>query len=109
MGRMRGGKEADKENSNCGHFIWIDLRHFLEEVTVKEERKLAWHMVRAGVWLATGESFQSEEPGWFRITFALPEGEMALGIRRLSKVLREAKRELLRAHVKKEEEMLIED
>jgi bifunctional pyridoxal-dependent enzyme with beta-cystathionase and maltose regulon repressor activities len=106
---MRGWKGADKENSNCGHFIWIDLRHFLEEVTVKEERKLAWKMVEAGVWLGTGESFQSEEPGWFRITFALPEGEMALGIRRLRNVLREAKREFVRAHIEKEEDMLIED
>lgn len=46
------------------------------------ERKLANRMLDAGVWLATGESFMSEVPGWFRITFAVPEEEFVFGLER---------------------------
>jgi 1-aminocyclopropane-1-carboxylate synthase len=73
--------------SNCGPFIWIDLRSFLAEQTTEAERQLAWKMVNGGVWLATGEAFTSEEPGWFRITFAVPEEELKFGMARLNKVL----------------------
>jgi 1-aminocyclopropane-1-carboxylate synthase len=59
----------------------------MSEVTIEEERKLAWKIVHSGVWLATGDAFMSEEPGWFRITFSLPEEELRFGIGRLRKAL----------------------
>ncbi|KAH8801500.1 1-aminocyclopropane-1-carboxylate synthase-like protein 1 [Xylogone sp. PMI_703] len=73
--------------ANCGQFIWIDLRAFIEEQTIEAERKLAGEMIRAGIWLATGETFGSETPGWFRITFAVPEESLRFGMERLSKAL----------------------
>lgn len=39
-------------------------------------------MIDHGVWIATGESFKSEMPGWFRITFAVPEEEFMFGVDR---------------------------
>lgn len=39
-------------------------------------------MLKNGVWIATGEAFQSEEPGWFRLTFAMPEKELRFGLDR---------------------------
>ncbi|CZR61387.1 related to 1-aminocyclopropane-2-carboxylate synthase 2 [Phialocephala subalpina] len=74
-------------SSNCGPFIWIGLRAFLKEKTIAGERIIADKMLECGVWLATGEVFVSEEPGWFRITFAVPESELRFGIDRLKKAL----------------------
>lgn len=73
--------------SNCGPFIWIDLSEFLKEKTIADEKALADKMLDSGVWLATGEVFVSEKPGWFKITFAVPEAELRFGIDRLKKVL----------------------
>lgn len=39
-------------------------------------------MINHGVWIATGESFKSEIPGWFRITFAVPAEEFDFGLDR---------------------------
>lgn len=68
--------------ANSGPFVWIDLSKFLQHKTIKSERDLAWQMIEAGVWLATGEAYRSEEPGWFRLTFAVPETEIRLGLER---------------------------
>lgn len=70
------------ESRNCGPFLWVDLSKFMKEKTMEEERKLAWKMIENGVWLATGEAFMSEEPGWFRITFAVGEAEFRFGMER---------------------------
>ncbi|KAI5475436.1 1-aminocyclopropane-1-carboxylate synthase [Pseudohyphozyma bogoriensis] len=59
--------------SNAGHFIFIDLRRFLEqgvEPVVAEER-LAMKLAGYGVNLARGNAYSHPEPGWFRLTFAL--------------------------------------
>ena len=68
--------------SNCGPFLWIDLSKSLQHKTIESECNLAWRMIKAGVWLATGEAYRSEEPGWFRLTFAVPETEIRLGLKR---------------------------
>lgn len=68
--------------ANSGPFLWINLSGFLQRKTIESERDLAWRMIKAGVWLATGEAYRSEEPGWFRLTFAVPEPEMRLGLER---------------------------
>lgn len=49
---------------------------------MEEERRLAWKMLECGVWLSTGESYLSEEPGRFRLTFAMAEEEMRFGMGR---------------------------
>jgi 1-aminocyclopropane-1-carboxylate synthase len=68
--------------ASCGPFIWVDLGKFMLERTIGEERKLARRMLDCGVWLATGEAFISEVSGWFRITFAVHEEDLRLGIER---------------------------
>ncbi|KAL8828018.1 MAG: hypothetical protein Q9191_002835 [Dirinaria sp. TL-2023a] len=70
------------KDSNCGPFLWADFSSFLQEKTIQAERQLAWSMINAGVWLATGEAYRSEAPGWFRITFAVPEEQLRLGMKR---------------------------
>lgn len=50
---------------------------------MEAERELAWRMINNKVWIATGEAYRSERPGWFRITFAVDEAELELGIQRL--------------------------
>jgi bifunctional pyridoxal-dependent enzyme with beta-cystathionase and maltose regulon repressor activities len=73
--------QAD-ETRNCGPFVWIDLSSFMTEKTVEAERILAWKMIECGVWLSTGESYCSEEPGRFRLTFATSEDSMIFGMAR---------------------------
>ncbi|KAF6223285.1 hypothetical protein HO133_000127 [Letharia lupina] len=68
--------------ANSGPFLWINLSGFLEHKTIESERDLAWQMIKAGVWLATGEAYRSEEPGWFRLTFAVSETEIRMGLER---------------------------
>ncbi|CAD6444866.1 de756cf3-fdae-4bdc-96a2-f8c1af7e431d [Sclerotinia trifoliorum] len=73
--------------ASCGPFIWIDLRSYLTSPTIEAERILSWKMLKFGIWLATGEAFASEEPGWYRITFAMSEENLRFGMNRLWKVL----------------------
>lgn len=68
--------------ANSGPFLWINLSGFLQRQTVESERDLAWRMIKTGVWLATGEAYRSEGPGWFRLTFAVPEPEIRFGLKR---------------------------
>ncbi|KAF7857273.1 hypothetical protein EAF04_009514 [Stromatinia cepivora] len=83
--------------ASCGPFIWIDLRSYLTAPTIEAERILLCKMLEFGIWLATGETFASEEPGWYRITFAMGEKDLRFGMDRLWKVLRtvEDRRQLL--------------
>ncbi|KAK4064192.1 uncharacterized protein Triagg1_9171 [Trichoderma aggressivum f. europaeum] len=68
--------------AHAGPFIWVDLSKHLSSPTVEAERDLAWRMIDNKVWIATGEAYRSERPGWFRITFAVDEAELELGIQR---------------------------
>ncbi|CAF9905890.1 hypothetical protein IMSHALPRED_004007 [Imshaugia aleurites] len=76
------GMKVPYLSANSGPFLWINLSGSLQQKTIESERDLAWRMIKAGVWLATGESYRSEEPGWFRLTFAVPEMEIRLGLKR---------------------------
>lgn len=51
------------------------------------ETELSWRMISSGVWLATGEAYRSEDPGWFRLTFAVPISELDVGLQRLAVAL----------------------
>ncbi|KAL6874452.1 1-aminocyclopropane-1-carboxylate synthase [Trichoderma longibrachiatum] len=74
--------------AHAGPFIWIDLSTHLSSPSVEAERELAWKMIENKVWLATGEAYRSERPGWFRITFAVDKAELELGIERVMKSLK---------------------
>ena len=73
---------VDSCDRTCGPFIWLDLSSFLLQNSLQDERDLAREMIEKGVWLATGEAYRSEEPGYFRMTFAIPEQELELGVQR---------------------------
>ncbi|XP_010669851.2 1-aminocyclopropane-1-carboxylate synthase [Beta vulgaris subsp. vulgaris] len=57
--------------SNAGLFVWMDLRHLLEEATMETELKL-WRVIINDVKInvSPGSSFHCSEPGWFRVCFA---------------------------------------
>ncbi|KAJ8748928.1 hypothetical protein K2173_013364 [Erythroxylum novogranatense] len=57
--------------SNAGLYIWMDLRHLLNESTPEGEMKL-WRVIINDVKLnvSPGSSFHCSEPGWFRVCFA---------------------------------------
>ncbi len=76
------GMNVPYSPANSGPFLWINLSGFLQRKTIESERDLALRMIKAGLWLATGEAYRSEEPGWFRLTFAVPEPEIRLGLER---------------------------
>lgn len=62
--------------SNAGLFVWMDLRHLLEEVTKEGELKL-WRVIINDVKInvSPGSSFHCAEPGWFRVCFANMDNE----------------------------------
>lgn len=82
------------KGSNAGYFIWADFRAFLPppseafESDEKRERALTQAMVDGGLFLATGESFGGEEPGYYRVTFSAPPEQLKLGLERLDNILK---------------------
>nr|BCS80023.1 1-aminocyclopropane-1-carboxylic acid synthase [Portulaca umbraticola] len=57
--------------SNAGLFVWMDLRHLMEEQTIEGELKL-WRVIinEVKINVSPGSSFHCREPGWFRVCFA---------------------------------------
>ncbi|KAM3072022.1 hypothetical protein ACMFMG_008488 [Clarireedia jacksonii] len=70
--------------SYAGPFVWLSLKPFLPggKHTLEAERMLSKRMLDNGIWLTTGEAFKSETPGWYRITFAMSEEDVAFGLGR---------------------------
>ena len=66
----------------AGPFVWVDMSRLLDQHTAQGEIDLARKLVDGGVWLATGQAYSSEKFGNFRMTFAIPEDEMSLGMKR---------------------------
>ncbi|WCJ22709.1 1-aminocyclopropane-1-carboxylate synthase 1 [Euphorbia peplus] len=62
--------------SNAGLFVWMDLRHLMQEPTFEGEMAL-WRVVINEVKLnvSPGSSFHCREPGWFRVCFANMDDE----------------------------------
>lgn len=75
-------------DSNAGYFLWIDLSPYLPPATTEnggprmQERILAQRFMDAGIYLATGEKFASEDAGWFRVIFTHEKAKLAEGLRR---------------------------
>ncbi|KAL9023480.1 MAG: hypothetical protein Q9196_007175 [Gyalolechia fulgens] len=106
--------------SNAGFFIWVDFRSFLgkdihvdgdeqvEAVAVerpsqvyrtskKASERDDWFfqkIVKARVFVASGNAFFAEEHGWYRVSFSVPKDVLEVGLERLGKVLEEVKREV---------------
>lgn len=82
------------EGTAYGFFLWVDFRKWLGgKGGVDEERWLTNVMLEEGVWAATGESFGSKVPGWFRVSFSMEQEYLDVGLKRLGKVLERAQKE----------------
>ena len=77
------------QGGNAGFFLWCDFRAYLSAYGdgFEGEKALSQRFMEAKVFLATGESFHSEVPGWFRVIFTLPKDQLEEGMRRIVSVL----------------------
>lgn len=82
-----------------GFFLWVDFGKWcgFEETDTKEEkwkkeRELSGRFLDAGAWCATGGTFASEYPGWFRVTFSIEEKVLEEAFKRIGGVLDEVEK-----------------
>jgi len=72
--------------ANSGFFIWIDLSAYLRrqdgKTPTERERALNDRLFNGGIHLATSEAFFGEVPGWFRLSFAVDQDFLRLGLKR---------------------------
>lgn len=78
--------------SNAGFFVWVNLGEtYLKSHTLGDEDDLTTVIMDAlwnqKVFLASGASFGSEKPGFFRITFSHPWEYLEEGLNRILKAL----------------------
>ncbi|KAG5251757.1 hypothetical protein OIU77_024722 [Salix suchowensis] len=89
--------------SNAGVFVWMNLRHLLEEQTNDGEMAL-WRVIINDVKLnvSPSSSFHCVEPGWFRVCFANMDDEtLEVALKRIHAFVGEQKeRETLSAKTK---------
>lgn len=86
----RGSWESfvtDVFDRNAGLFMWLDLSPYLRRSETEDdgwaaERRLARQLVEGGVLMSTGERYQSERPGRFRMIFTYDEATLREGITR---------------------------
>ncbi|KAL8734962.1 MAG: hypothetical protein Q9181_003011 [Wetmoreana brouardii] len=109
------------EGSNAGFFLWADFRGVLGKEIIVDEGKDEeveavaverpsqvyrtsrrakerddWFfakMIKAKVFVASGDAFFAEEHGWYRVSFSVPKEVLELGLERLGRVLEEVRRE----------------
>ncbi|KAF8543938.1 ACC synthase [Trichophaea hybrida] len=65
---------------NAGLFLWVDLTEYLPPKVdaLKGERQLTQRFIDGGVYLSPSETFQGEQPGWYRIVFSMLHVEVGL-------------------------------
>ncbi|XP_077994771.1 1-aminocyclopropane-1-carboxylate synthase-like protein 1 isoform X2 [Glandiceps talaboti] len=79
---------------SSGLYIWADFRLYLSAPTKEEESSLHNRLQLSGVGIRTGDEFDCEEPGWFRIIFAHPVDILKIALERIGRVLNERKKEI---------------
>jgi aspartate/methionine/tyrosine aminotransferase len=86
---LLGGEGIPHIDAQAGLFVWIDLRQWLAEPTAEAEHAL-WQTIfkKGGVSISPGTVFHCEEPGWFRLCYAVGETDLREGIRRIGEALR---------------------
>ncbi|KAL8942591.1 MAG: hypothetical protein Q9216_001573 [Gyalolechia sp. 2 TL-2023] len=109
------------KGSNAGFYIWVDFRNLLgKDIRVEDDdddkvetvamerpsqvyktsKKASerddWFfqkIIKAKVFVASGNAFFAEEHGWYRVSFSIPKEVLEVGLERLGRVLEEVKRE----------------
>lgn len=82
-------------NVNAAFFLWVDLKPlFFSTVATAEERArqgkelseaIMARLMAEKVFVANGEAFAGEEPGWFRVVFSQPRAYVEEGLGRMMK------------------------
>ncbi|KAL7942001.1 PLP-dependent transferase [Trichoderma barbatum] len=65
----------------AGLYIWVRLS--AQCVNFEEEEALVQRCSQLGVFVGSGADYAEPEPGWFRLTFAIPEEKLLEGLRRI--------------------------
>ncbi|KAK5996201.1 1-aminocyclopropane-1-carboxylate synthase-like protein 1 [Cladobotryum mycophilum] len=73
---------------NAAFFLWVDLGSIYKAqhpniASTEVNKAIAESLLGHKIFLASGENFGSEEPGWFRIVFSHPEDYLQEGLRRV--------------------------
>lgn len=58
--------------AEAGPFLLVDIRNKLASISSESDDLLWTKMMEGGVYLAKGSVFYIDQPGFFRLTFALP-------------------------------------
>ncbi|KAI1078169.1 putative aminotransferase class I and II family protein [Whalleya microplaca] len=93
---------------NAGVFAWVNLQRYLydksdvsatdlfksDDKLYRDREMTLWNrLLASGVGLGLGSWYSSEEPGWFRVSFAVEKEALHIGLERLIKTLREVESE----------------
>lgn len=79
--------DVDYIEAEAGPFMLLDLRKYVEPTF--EANKLLWRrLLDSGVYFAQGVGFYTPEPGYLRLTFALPWSVLEIGLTRFIKELK---------------------
>ncbi|KAI1803418.1 putative aminotransferase class I and II family protein [Daldinia bambusicola] len=93
---------------NAGVFAWVNLQYYLynksdvsatdllkaNDQFYRDREMTLWNrLLASGVGLGLGSWYSSEEPGWFRISFAVDKEALHIGLERLIKTLRQVEAE----------------
>lgn len=68
-------------------FIMVDLGRFLKTKDTKGEMELFKELFDENIYFLPGSKCYATDPGWFRVTFAIPPEEITELIARLQKIL----------------------
>lgn len=69
----------------AGLYIWIRLTAVCN--TFDEEEALVRKCSQCGVYVGSGADYSELQPGWFRLTFAIPEEKLLKGLRRIEEAM----------------------
>ncbi|KAF4542001.1 PLP-dependent transferase [Lasiodiplodia theobromae] len=69
----------------AGLYVWARLGP--PGCSWEDEARLLAEFAAAGVFVGAGGEYSSPEPGWFRLTFAIPRDELVEALRRIERVL----------------------
>lgn len=69
----------------AGLYIWLRLS--AECTTFDDEEALVHRCSQLGVFVGSGADYAEPQPGWFRLTFAIPEDKLLQGLRRIEEAV----------------------
>ncbi|KAH7048246.1 pyridoxal phosphate-dependent transferase [Macrophomina phaseolina] len=69
----------------AGVYVWAKFGQC--GCTWEDERKLASTLATGGVFVGTGEDYSNLEPGWLRLSFAIPRESLTMALHRIEEAL----------------------